>query len=60
MSWIFALWQRLLFYALLLLIALISLTWNAIALCLHPLFDEARGRRIGRAGIAYGLSLIHI
>ena len=39
---------------LLLLLGLISLTWNSIALLLVPLLPRAAGQRIGRAGIALG------
>lgn len=44
-------------YAQLLLLALMSLTWNLIALVLYPLLPRERGCRIGRAGIAYGYRL---
>ncbi|MGI9435437.1 MAG: lysophospholipid acyltransferase family protein [Geminicoccaceae bacterium] len=57
MGWIIGALQRVVFFMLLLLIALISLTWNVIALCLYPIFDETNGRRIGRAGIAYSYRL---
>jgi 1-acyl-sn-glycerol-3-phosphate acyltransferase len=41
----------------LLLLAAISLAWNGVALLLLPLLPRAAGRRIGRAGIAYGYRL---
>ena len=53
MSWIMVVLQWLVFYALLLLLALISLVWNAVALGLYPIFNKEVGRRIGRAAIAY-------
>lgn len=43
--------------AMLLLLGLISLVWNAVALLLYPLLPRATGRRIGRAGIAFGYRL---
>lgn len=49
--------QELVFYALLLLLAIQSLIWNAIALCLYPILSEAVGRKVGRAGIAFGFRL---
>jgi 1-acyl-sn-glycerol-3-phosphate acyltransferase len=47
----------LLLQALLLLLALISLSWNAVALVLLPLLPRARGRDIGRAAVAHGYAL---
>lgn len=44
-------------YVLLLGLGLMSLTWNLIALLLHPLLPAARGRAVGRAGIAHGYRL---
>ena len=44
----------LLLYALLLLLGLGSLLWNLLALPLYLLLPRALGRRLGRAGIAYG------
>ena len=43
--------------ALLLLLGLMSLLWNAVALLLHPLLPPATGRRIGRSMIAHGYRL---
>ena len=43
--------------ALLLLLGLLSLLWNAVALLLYPLLPRAVGRRIGRSMIAYGYRL---
>lgn len=54
MGWAILIWQGLLFYAVLILLAVMSLIWNLVALVLHPLMGEERGRRIGRAGISYG------
>ena len=42
---------------LLLGLGLISLLWNLIALVLYPLLPRALGRRVGRAGIAWGYRL---
>jgi 1-acyl-sn-glycerol-3-phosphate acyltransferase len=39
---------------LLLLLGLMSVSWNAIALVLYPLLPRAVGQRVGRAGIAFG------
>ncbi|MDA7418197.1 lysophospholipid acyltransferase family protein [Xenophilus arseniciresistens] len=44
-------------YVLLLGLGLMSLAWNLIALLLHPLLPAARGRAVGRAGIAHGYRL---
>ncbi|RYF65265.1 MAG: 1-acyl-sn-glycerol-3-phosphate acyltransferase [Comamonadaceae bacterium] len=41
-------------YVLLLGLGLMSLTWNLVSLLLHPLLPAARGRAVGRAGIAHG------
>lgn len=41
-------------YVLLLGLGLASLAWNLIAMVLYPLLPAARGRVVGRAGIAYG------
>ncbi|HXD04764.1 MAG TPA: lysophospholipid acyltransferase family protein [Burkholderiaceae bacterium] len=38
----------------LMLIGLISLSWNFVAMLLYPLLPRERGLRVGRAGIAYG------
>lgn len=43
--------------ALLLLLALMSTAWNLVALVLWPLLPARLGRRVGRAGIAYGYRL---
>lgn len=40
-------------YALLLWLGAVSLTWNLLAMVLYPLLPSARGRNVGRAGIAY-------
>jgi 1-acyl-sn-glycerol-3-phosphate acyltransferase len=37
-----------------------SLAWNAVALLLYPLLPREKGRRIGRAMIAYGYRLFWI
>ncbi len=42
---------------LLLLLGLISLVWNLLAVLLYPLLPAAQGRRVGRAGIAWGYRL---
>ena len=39
---------------LLLCLGLMSVTWNLVALVLYPLLPREQGRRIGRAGIAWG------
>ncbi len=57
MGWTLLIVRWLVFYGLLLLLALISLVWNFLALVLHPLMGEDLGRRVGRAGIAYGYRL---
>ncbi len=57
MGWALVIVQWLVFYGLLLLLGLISLVWNVAALVLHPLMGEDAGRRVGRAGIAYGYRL---
>lgn len=52
----YGLWRPLLalaLYALLLLLGIISLGWNLLAMALYPLLRSARGREVGRAGIAY-------
>jgi 1-acyl-sn-glycerol-3-phosphate acyltransferase len=49
-----ALPMTLMLYALLLLLGLISLSWNLIAMLLLPVLPRRRGQAIGRAGIAYG------
>lgn len=49
--------QSLTLYALLLVLAVMSLVWNGMALLLHPFLNEQRGRAVGRAGIAYGYRL---
>ena len=49
-----ALPMTLMLYALLLLLGLISLSWNLVAMLLHPVLPRQRGQAIGRAGIAYG------
>ncbi len=54
MRWAISVLQWLVFYLSLLYLALASLIWNLIALVLYPFMGEERGRRIGRAGIAYG------
>lgn len=54
MGWAVLTLQGLLFYLLLILLAVMSLIWNLVALILHPFMGEALGRRVGRAGIAYG------
>jgi 1-acyl-sn-glycerol-3-phosphate acyltransferase len=38
----------------LLLLALISISWNLVALLLYPLLPRAQGLRVGRAMIAFG------
>jgi 1-acyl-sn-glycerol-3-phosphate acyltransferase len=49
---------RVLLHAWLLLLlawlGVMSLAWNLVAFVLHPVLPEASGRRIGRAGVAYG------
>jgi 1-acyl-sn-glycerol-3-phosphate acyltransferase len=45
--------MTLLLYALLLLLGAISLTWNLIAVVLHPVLPPRRGQAIGRAAIAH-------
>ena len=42
---------------LLMLLALMSLAWNAVALVLLPLLPRARGRALGRAAIARGYAM---
>jgi len=42
---------------LLLCLGLISVAWNLSALLLYPLLPRAAGRRVGRAGIAFGYRL---
>jgi 1-acyl-sn-glycerol-3-phosphate acyltransferase len=42
-----------LLYALLLFLGIISLAWNLLAMVMYPLLPSARGRDVGRAGIAY-------
>lgn len=54
MRWAVLVIQWSVFYLSLLYLALASLIWNFIALILRPLMGEEQGRRIGRAGIAYG------
>lgn len=54
MRWAVLVFQWFVFYLSLLYLALASLIWNLIALMLHPFLSEEQGRRIGRAGIAYG------
>ncbi len=54
MGWAVLVFKGLFFYLLLMLLALMSLVWNLVALVLHPIMNEERGRRTGRAGIAYG------
>lgn len=54
MGWAGLILQGLLFYLLLILLAVMSLIWNLVALILHPFTGEAFSRRVGRAGIAYG------
>jgi 1-acyl-sn-glycerol-3-phosphate acyltransferase len=49
-----ALPMTLMLYALLLLLGLISLSWNLVAMLLLPVLPRRRGQAIGRAGIAYG------
>lgn len=46
-----------LLYLLLIGLGLMSLTWNVVALVLHPWLPVARGRAVGRAGIAHGYRL---
>ncbi|MDE2368722.1 MAG: 1-acyl-sn-glycerol-3-phosphate acyltransferase [Burkholderiales bacterium] len=43
--------------SLLLLLGLISVSWNLAAIVLYPLLPRAAGRRIGRAMIAWGYGL---
>lgn len=43
--------------AMLLLLGLMSVGWNLVALVLYPLLPRATGRRVGRAGIAFGYRL---
>jgi 1-acyl-sn-glycerol-3-phosphate acyltransferase len=43
--------------AMLVILGLGSLLWNAVAFVLHPLLPRATGRRIGRAAIARGYAL---
>jgi 1-acyl-sn-glycerol-3-phosphate acyltransferase len=38
----------------LLVLGLMSLSWNLLALVLYPLLSRERGIRVGRAGVAYG------
>ncbi len=57
MRWVSGLLQGGAFYAMLLYLALISLVWNVIAFLLYPILGERVGRRVGRAGIAYGYRL---
>jgi 1-acyl-sn-glycerol-3-phosphate acyltransferase len=57
MSWVVMLLQGVLFYALLLFLALISIVWNTVAFFLYPICGDCTGRKIGRAGIAYGYRL---
>ena len=47
----------LLLYLLLTFLGLMSLSWNFIAMALHPLLPEAIGLRVGRAGISAGYRL---
>ncbi|RYF65794.1 MAG: 1-acyl-sn-glycerol-3-phosphate acyltransferase, partial [Comamonadaceae bacterium] len=47
----------LLLYLLLLFLGLMSLSWNLIAMVLHPLLPEPTGLRVGRAGISAGYRL---
>ncbi len=54
MRWAVLVLQGLYFYLMLLLLAVLSLIWNFVALVLHPFMGEESGRRVGRAGIAYG------
>ncbi|MFT4267790.1 MAG: lysophospholipid acyltransferase family protein [Xenophilus sp.] len=44
-------------YVLLLGLGLMSLAWNFVAMLLYPALPPARGRMLGRAGIAYGYRL---
>lgn len=44
-------------YLLLIWLAMLSLVYNLVAFALHPLLSEQRGRKVGRAGIAYGYRL---
>ena len=44
-------------YAMLAVLGVISLGWNAIAMLLYPLLPRARGMAVGRAGIAHGYAL---
>lgn len=46
-----------LLYAQLVLLGLISLSWNLIAALLHPLLPRQRGLAVGRAGISRGYGL---
>lgn len=43
--------------ALLVVLGLISLTWNFVAMLLYPVLPRERGKAVGRAGIAYGYRL---
>jgi len=54
MRWLVSplLWLALL--VMLLLLGLMSLSWNAVALLIYPLLSREQGRRIGRAVIAAG------
>ena len=54
MRWAVLVVKRLVFYLVLLYLAVASLIWNFIALLLHPFVNEDTGRRIGRAGISHG------
>lgn len=54
MSWAVLVVQGLYFYLMLVLLAVMSLIWNLVALVLHPFMGVETGRRVGRAGIAYG------
>jgi 1-acyl-sn-glycerol-3-phosphate acyltransferase len=56
-AWPLALVATPVLWALLLFLGLLSLTWNLIALLLHPVLPRARGLVVGRAGIAYGYRL---
>jgi 1-acyl-sn-glycerol-3-phosphate acyltransferase len=57
MKLLLALPLTLLLHAQLVLLGLISLSWNAIAMLLYPVLPRPRGRAVGRAGIAYGYRL---
>jgi len=44
-------------YAMLGVLGIISLGWNAAAMLLYPLLPRERGKTVGRAGIAHGYAL---